>query len=70
MVGDVGQQEDVEAIKQKAYDTGASKVYVENLHEEFVTDYIYPAIKANLMYEDKYLLGTAICRPLLGKKNG
>ncbi|OWZ84821.1 argininosuccinate synthase [Natranaerobius trueperi] len=68
MIGDVGQQEDVEAIKKKAYNTGASKVYVENLQEEFVTDYIYPAIKANAMYEGKYLLGTAICRPLLGKK--
>ncbi|ACB84508.1 argininosuccinate synthase [Natranaerobius thermophilus] len=68
MIGDVGQKEDVEAAEQKAYDTGASKVYVENLQEEFVTDYIYPAMKANIMYEGKYLLGTAICRPLLGKK--
>ncbi len=68
MIGDVGQKEDVEGAKQKAYDTGASKVFVEDLQEEFVKDYVYPAIKANAMYEGKYLLGTAIARPVLGKR--
>ncbi len=68
MIGDVGQQEALGPIEQKAMDTGASEVYVEDLQEEFVTDYIYPALKANILYEGKYLLGTALARPLLGKK--
>lgn len=67
-VADVGQPDDFEAIKEKALKTGASKVYVENLKKEFVTDYIFPAIKANAVYEKRYLLGTSLARPLIAKK--
>ncbi len=67
-VGNVGQQEDFEAVKRKAYDTGASNVYVEDLREEFVTDYIFPALRGNALYEGRYLLGTSLARPLLSKK--
>ncbi len=68
-VADVGQQEDFEAIREKAIATGASKVYVEDLKEEFVTDYIFHALKANAMYEGKYLLGTSIARPIISKRH-
>jgi argininosuccinate synthase len=67
-VADVGQQEDFAQIREKALATGASKVYVEDLKEEFVTHYIFPVIKANALYEGRYLLGTAIARPLIAKK--
>lgn len=65
---DVGQGEDMEAIKEKAIKTGASKVYVEDLKEEFVTKYLYNAIKAGALYEGKYLLGTALARPSMAKR--
>lgn len=65
---DVGQQEDFEELEKKALAVGASKVYVEDLKREFVTDYIYPVFKANCLYEGQYLLGTAIARPLIAKK--
>ncbi|MFH1222136.1 MAG: argininosuccinate synthase [Candidatus Micrarchaeota archaeon] len=67
-IADVGQNEDVEAAKQKALATGASKVYIEDLKKEFVTDFIFPALKANAIYEGRYLLGTALARPLIAKK--
>ncbi|MGI6432507.1 MAG: argininosuccinate synthase [Sphaerochaetaceae bacterium] len=66
-VANVGQDEDFEAIREKALATGASKVYVEDLRKEFVTDYIFHALKANAVYEGKYLLGTAIARPIIAK---
>jgi len=65
---DVGQREDFTAVRNKALRAGASKVYVEDLKEEFVTDYVFPAFKANCLYEGRYLLGTAIARPLIAKK--
>ena len=65
---DLGQGEDLEAIKKKALKTGASKVYVEDLKEEFVKDYIFPMLRANAVYEGSYLLGTSIARPLIAKK--
>ncbi|MBN2858889.1 MAG: argininosuccinate synthase [Sphaerochaetaceae bacterium] len=68
-VADVGQQEDFEAIRDKALATGASKVYVEDLKEELVTGYIYHALKANAVYEGKYLLGTSIARPIIAKRH-
>ena len=68
-VADVGQDDDFDEVKEKALAIGASKVYIENLQEEFVTDYIFPAIKANAMYESRYLLGTALARPLIAKKH-
>ncbi|MBW1691066.1 MAG: argininosuccinate synthase [Deltaproteobacteria bacterium] len=67
-VGNVGQKESFEAIEKKALQTGALKVYVEDLREEFVVDYIYPALRANAAYEGRYLLGTALSRPLLAKR--
>ncbi len=67
-VANIGQQEDFEEIQQKALRTGASKVYVEDLREEFVTDFIFPAIQGNALYEGRYLLGTSLARPLIAKK--
>ncbi|PIE35084.1 argininosuccinate synthase [candidate division KSB3 bacterium] len=66
-VADVGQKEDFEEVRQKALVTGASKVYIENLQEEFVTDYIFPAIQGNALYEGRYLLGTSLARPIIAK---
>ncbi|MDP2749643.1 MAG: argininosuccinate synthase [Nanoarchaeota archaeon] len=68
-VADVGQNEDLLAVKQKALKIGASKVYIEDLKEEFVKDYIFPAIKGNAVYEGKYLLGTSLARPLIAKRH-
>ena len=65
---DLGQGEDLEAVKKKALETGASKVYVEDLREEFVREYIFPMLRANAVYEGAYLLGTSIARPLIAKK--
>jgi argininosuccinate synthase len=67
MVGDVGQGDDVEAVVKKAYDTGASKVVVEDMREEFLTGYVFPALKAGAVYENKYLLGTSLARPVIAK---
>lgn len=68
-VADVGQDDNYAEVKEKALKIGASKVYIEDLKEEFVTDYIFPAIKANAMYEGRYLLGTALARPLIAKRH-
>jgi len=67
-VANVGQNEDFEAIRAKAIATGATKVYVEDLRKEFVTDYIFPAMQGNAIYEGTYLLGTAVARPLIAKR--
>ena len=67
-VADIGQNEDFETLRDKATTVGAAKVYVEDLKREFVTDFIFPAFKANCIYEGRYLLGTAIARPLIAKK--
>lgn len=67
-VADVGQADDFEAVRLKALVIGASKVIIEDLKREFVTDYIFKAVKANAVYEDRYLLGTALARPLIAKK--
>jgi len=67
-VADVGQGEDLDEVREKAIKTGASKVYVENLTEEFVSDFVFPAIKANAIYEGAYLLGTSLARPLIAKR--
>lgn len=68
-VADVGQNEDYEAIKEKALLTGASKVYIEDLKEELVKEYIYPALKANTIYEGTYMLGTSLARPIIAKRH-
>ncbi|HWP92052.1 MAG TPA: argininosuccinate synthase [Thermodesulfobacteriota bacterium] len=67
-VADLGQGEDLEEVREKALKTGASKVYVEDLREEFVRDFVFSALKANAVYEGDYLLGTSIARPLIAKK--
>lgn len=64
---DVGQDEDLEGVHQKALNTGAIKSFVADVTEEFITDYIYPTLKAGAIYEDDYLLGTSFARPLMGK---
>ena len=68
MVADVGQGDDIEAVIEKAYKTGASKVVVEDLREEFLTGYVFPALKAGAVYEHKYLLGTSLARPIIAKR--
>jgi argininosuccinate synthase len=65
---DLGQGEDLDAVKEKAMKTGASKVYVEDLRETFVSDYIFPMLRMNAVYEGSYLLGTSIARPLIAKR--
>ncbi len=67
MVADVGQGEDIDAVVEKAHKTGAKKVVVRDLRHEFVKDYVYPTVKAGAVYEDKYLLGTSIARPVIAK---
>lgn len=65
---DLGQGEELEPVHDKALKSGASKVYIEDLTEEFVTDYIFPVLRAGAKYEKKYLLGTSFARPLIAKK--
>ncbi len=65
---DLGQGEDMKAVKTKAMKLGASKVYIEDLREVFVRDYIFPMLRANAIYEGSYLLGTSIARPLIAKR--
>lgn len=65
---DLGQKEDLDSIKDKAIKTGAQKVYVDDLREEFVKDFIFPMLRANAVYEGTYLLGTSIARPLIAKR--
>ncbi|MCK4465910.1 MAG: argininosuccinate synthase [Bacteroidales bacterium] len=67
-IADVGQDDDLMAAREKAERIGASKVLIEDLKKEFVTGYIFPAIKANAIYEGRYLLGTALARPIIAKK--
>jgi argininosuccinate synthase len=68
MVGDVGQGDDFEAVRAKALRTGAAKVYVEDLRDEFITQYLWKAVQAGAVYEGKYLLGTSLARPVLAKR--
>ena len=65
---DLGQEDDFHALEQRALKTGVSKVYVEDLKEEFVRDFIFPMLRANAVYEGSYLLGTSIARPLIAKR--
>ena len=66
--GDVGQGTELEGLEAKALKTGASKLYVEDLKEEFITDYIYPTMQAGAVYEGEYLLGTSFARPIIAKR--
>ena len=65
---DVGQKEELAGLKKKAISTGASKIYIEDLREEFARDFVFPALRANAIYEGTYLLGTSLARPLIAKK--
>ncbi|MGD2080942.1 MAG: argininosuccinate synthase, partial [Nitrospirota bacterium] len=65
---DLGQNEDLKAVKTKAVKTGALKVYMEDLRAEFVKDYVFPMLRANAVYEGGYLMGTSIARPLIAKR--
>lgn len=65
---DVGQGQELDPVREKALATGASKVYIEDLREEFVTDFVFPMLRANAFYEHDYLLGTSISRPLIAKE--
>ncbi|MCB1151630.1 argininosuccinate synthase [bacterium] len=67
-IADVGQTDDLAAAEAKALACGAAKVYVEDLKEELVTDYVFPMISANAVYEGRYLQGTAVARPLIAKR--
>ena len=67
-VADIGQKEDLQEAEQKAWDTGACAVFIEDLRDEFVRDYVFPSISANAVYEGNYLLGTSIARPLIAKR--
>ena len=66
--GDVGQGTELDGLEEKAIATGASKLYIEDLKEEFITDYIYPTLKAGAVYEGEYLLGTSFARPIIAKR--
>jgi argininosuccinate synthase len=68
MIGDVGQQEDLEAARKKALATGASSAHIEDLREEFIRDYIWPTLRAGAVYEHTYLLGTSMARPVIAKR--
>lgn len=66
--GDVGQGNETDGLEEKALKTGASKLYIENIQEEYVTDFIWPTLKAHAVYEGKYLLGTSHARPVIAKR--
>lgn len=68
MAGEVGIDLDHKALEEKALKCGASKCYIEDISEEFITDYIYPTLKAGAVYEGKYLLGTSFARPVIAKR--
>lgn len=65
---DIGQEEELAGLPEKAARTGAAKTYIENLREEFVRDFVFPMVRANAVYEMRYLLGTSIARPLIAKR--
>ena len=64
----VGQGTELDGLEEKAIKTGASKLYIEDLTEEFITDYIYPTVQAGAIYENKYMLGTSFARPIIAKR--
>jgi argininosuccinate synthase len=65
---DVGQKEELSGLREKAIQTGAAKIYIDDLREEFVRDFVFPALRANAIYEGTYLLGTSLARPLIAKR--
>src|SRR6201989_914606 len=65
---DIGQEEELDGLEEKALRTGASKCYVDDLQEEFARDFIFPMLQASALYENQYFLGTSIARPLIAKR--
>jgi len=65
---DIGQKEELSGLREKAIKTGASKIHIDDLQEEFARDFVFPALRANAMYEGTYLLGTSLARPLIAKR--
>jgi len=65
---DIGQEEELDTVEEKAVQTGATKVYIDDLKETFVKDFVFPAFRANAIYEGQYLLGTSLARPLIAKR--
>lgn len=68
VTGNVGQDAELDGLEEKALKTGASKLYIEDLQQEFVENYIFPSLKAGAVYENSYLLGTSFARPIIGKR--
>jgi argininosuccinate synthase len=68
IAADVGQGEELDGLREKAIETGAAEIHIEDLRHEFVTDYIFPTLRAGAVYEHKYLLGTSFARPVIAKK--
>ena len=68
LTGDVGQKQELEGLEKKALATGAVKAYVEDLKDEFVRDFVFPALRANAVYEGTYLLGTSLARPIVARR--
>lgn len=66
--GNVGQDAELEGLEERAKASGASKLYVEDLQEEFVNDFVFPTLKAGAVYEKRYLLGTSFARPVIAKR--
>ena len=66
--GDVGQGTELDGLEEKAIKTGASKLYIEDLNDEFIEDYVFPTVKAGAVYENRYLLGTSFARPIIAKR--
>ncbi len=66
--GDVGQGTELDGLEEKAIKTGASKLYIEDLTDEFVDDYVFPTVKAGAIYENRYMLGTSFARPIIAKR--
>ena len=65
---DIGQKDEIKSVKSKAKSLGVKNVYIEDICEEFVKDYVFPMFRANALYEGYYLLGTSIARPLIAKR--
>jgi argininosuccinate synthase len=68
IAADVGQGEELDGLREKAIATGAAEIFIEDLRHEFVTEYIFPTLRAGAVYEHKYLLGTSFARPVIAKK--
>lgn len=66
--GDVGQGTELDGLEEKAIKTGASKLYIEDLNDEFVNDYVFPTVQAGAIYENRYMLGTSFARPIIAKR--